>query len=74
LSRRKDLERYLRLKEQNPGYAGFRGVNTVTEQPRAVLESVVCSVCQRKRNVASNIIPADRSTFVCRSCQEAAPV
>ena len=70
MSRRKDLERYLRLKEQNPGYAGFRGVSTVAEQPEAVLETIVCSVCQRKRNVASETLPEDRSTFVCRSCQE----
>ena len=70
MSRRKDLERYLRLKEQNPGYAGFRGVSTATERPAADLVSIVCSVCQRKRNVASDTLPEDRSTFVCRSCQD----
>ena len=71
MSRRKDLERYLRLKQRNPDYVGFRGVGTVTQQPPPPLESVVCSVCQRKRNVASDTLPEDRSSFVCLSCLEA---
>ena len=70
MSRRKDLERYLRLKQQNPDYAGFRGgVTTVGPAPQPELESVVCSVCHRKRNVLRDTLPEDRSGFVCRSCQ-----
>ena len=70
MSRRKDLERFLRLKQENPGYQGFRGGNTVTEKPPPVLESVTCSVCGRKRNVAKDSLPEDRANFVCLNCQE----
>jgi hypothetical protein len=69
LSRRKDLERFLRLKQDNPSYQGFRGWDTVTEQQPLALESVVCSVCGRKRNVANDTIPEDPDNFVCMSCQ-----
>ncbi len=70
MSRRKDLERYLRLKEQNPGYPGFRGAAAVPAAPPLPdLESVICSQCGRKRNVPVDTLPADRSGFVCRSCQ-----
>ena len=69
MSRRKDLERFLRLKLDNPDYQGFRGGNTVTEKPALALESVVCSVCGRKRNVASDTIPEDRDSFVCMTCE-----
>ena len=71
MSRRKDLERFRRLKEQNPNYAGFRGANAAPVEPQPILETVVCSVCARKRNVPSHTVPDDRSSFVCRSCQEA---
>ena len=70
MSRRKDQERYIRLKEQNPDYVGFRGANTTSARPAAALETVVCSVCQRRRNVPIDTIPADRNSFVCLSCQE----
>ena len=70
MSRRKDLERYRRLKQDNPDYLGFRGADTVTEMQAAALESVTCSVCGRKRNVTSDTIPADRESFVCLNCQE----
>ena len=69
MSRRKDLERYLRLKRDNPDYSGFRGANTLAERPAQALESVLCSVCGRKRNVTSDTIPADRDSFVCLNCQ-----
>jgi hypothetical protein len=71
LSRRKDQERFLRLKEQNPEYAGFRGVDTVTAKAAAALESVECSVCHRRRNVPVDGLPANRSDYVCLRCQEA---
>ena len=70
MSRRKDAERFTRLKEQNPGYVGFRGANTAPARPAANLETVVCSVCNRKRNVDRNSLPADRSEYVCLACQD----
>ncbi len=76
MSRRKDQERFQRLKAQNPDYVGFRGVDTAPPRPVEVLESVVCSVCNRRRNVAVSTLPEDRSAFVCLRCQdqeEAAP-
>jgi len=66
---RKDRERYLRLKTENPDYGGFRGRETVTVRTVPVTETVVCSVCNRRRNVAADTIPEDRSTFVCLRCQ-----
>lgn len=70
MSRRKDRERFLRLKEQNPNYAGFRGADTVAAAPSAPLEAVTCSVCRRKRNVPADTLPQDREAFVCLQCQE----
>ena len=70
MSRRKDYERLLRLREENPDYTGFRGAQTVTEKAPSQLETVVCSVCNRKRNVAADTIPANRDEFVCISCQD----
>ncbi len=70
MSRRKDMERYLRRKQQNADYVGFRGGTVAAPVPIA-LESVVCSVCQRKRNVEVDTLPEDRSTFVCMNCQVA---
>ncbi len=68
---RKDRERFLRLQEQNSDYVGFRGANTVTTRaPSPATETVVCSVCNRKRNVASDSIPEDVSTYVCLRCQD----
>ena len=70
MSRRKDLERFSRLKQQNPNYVGYRGADTGAAPPPQALESVVCSQCHRKRNVASEELPEDRSSFVCMSCQQ----
>lgn len=67
---RRDRERYLRLKNENPSYQGFRGLETVTTKAAPAMERVVCSVCARRRNVASDTLPEDRSTYVCLSCQE----
>ncbi|HIN05553.1 MAG TPA: hypothetical protein EYM65_04845 [Dehalococcoidia bacterium] len=72
MSRRKDMERFLSRKQQNQDYVGFRGAGIVAATPVPVaLESVVCSVCNRKRNVEIDSLPEDRSTFVCKTCQEA---
>jgi len=68
---RKDRERFQRLRESNPGYVGFRGSDTVIIRvPSPATETVVCSVCNRKRNVASDSLPEDVSTFVCLRCQD----
>lgn len=70
MSRRKDQERFERLKAQNSDYRGFRGPDTQTAKPADVLETVVCSNCNRKRNVPVTSLPDDRASFVCRVCQE----
>lgn len=70
---RKDRERFMRLKEANPDYQGFRGLATVTAAtppPQPATESVTCSVCNRRRNVTVDNLPEDRSAYVCLRCQE----
>jgi transposase len=70
---RKDRERFLRLKEANPDYQGFRGAETVvapSQPPPPATESVTCSVCNRRRNVTVDSLPEDRSAYVCLRCQE----
>ena len=69
---RKDRERFQRLRDDNPDYVGYRGLDTVTvtQASPPTTETVVCSVCNRKRNVASDSLPEDVSTFVCLRCQE----
>ena len=70
---RKDRERFMRLKESNPDYEGFRGAATVTapiRPPQPATESVTCSVCSRRRNVTVDSLPEDRATYVCLRCQE----
>ena len=68
---RKDRERFQRLRDSNPDYVGYRGKETVTVQaPLPETETVVCSVCNRKRNVDTDSLPEDISAFVCLRCQE----
>jgi transposase len=68
---RRDRERFLRIKAENPDYQGFRGAEAVAPPPPApVTESVTCSVCNRRRNVNVDSLPDDRSTYVCLRCQE----
>ena len=67
---RKDRERYQQLKRENPDYQGFRGTPAVTVKAPTVTDSVVCSVCNRRRNVSVESIPEDRSAFVCLRCRE----
>ena len=68
---RKDRERFQRMREGNPDYVGYRGILTVVDRgtPPAT-ETVVCSVCNRRRNVAVESLPDDVSTFVCLRCQD----
>ena len=70
MSRRKDQERFERLKARNSEYRGFRGPDTQTAKLEVVLETAVCSNCNRKRNVPVTSLPDDRASFVCRVCQE----
>ena len=68
---RKDRERFLQIQEANPDYVGFRGADTVVARAASpATETVVCSVCNRKRNVPSDTIPEDRDSYVCTRCQE----
>ena len=72
MSRRKDMDRFLSRKQQNQDYVGFRGAGIAAATPVPMaLESVACSGCNRKRNVDINTLPEDRSTFICKTCQEA---
>ena len=70
---RKDRERFQRLRESNPDYVGYRGSDTTavqaqSKEPETV--ALVCSVCNRRRNVASDSLPEDAGAFVCLRCQE----
>ena len=70
---RKDRERFLRLKEANPDYQGFRGTAAAAvapPPPQPATEPVTCSVCNRRRNVSVDSLPEDRSAYVCLRCQE----
>ena len=68
---RKDRERFQRLREANPNYVGYRGLDSPTmHSPSLETETVSCSVCQRKRNVAVTDLPEDIDAFVCMSCRE----
>jgi hypothetical protein len=73
MSRRKDRERFQRIKGQNPDYRGFRGATTevaAPPPPPPALESVTCSVCQRRRNVPVDTLPANRAEYVCLRCRD----
>ena len=73
---RKDRERFLRMKADDPDYQGFRGAATMTPAPpppAPATESVTCSVCNRRRNVNVDSLPEDRNTYVCLRCQDEQP-
>ena len=71
MSRRKDRERFLRLKQQNPGYAGFRGdAPAAVSAPAPELLSVLCTVCRRKRNVPVESLSGAGENYVCIRCQD----
>ena len=70
MSRRKDRERFLQLKQQNPGYLGFRGnAPAAVAAPVPELTSMLCTVCQRKRNVPVESVSGVDEDFVCIRCQ-----
>ena len=71
MSRRKDRERFLRLKQENPGYLGFRGdAQTAVTAPAPELISLVCTVCRRKRNVPVEAVSGAGEDYVCIRCQD----
>ena len=72
MSRRKDRERFLSQKAQDPNYQGFRGYDFVPPAPPAPPPSVAvtCSKCGRRRNVSSEVAQAVGDGYVCLSCQE----
>lgn len=71
MSRRKDRERFLQRKQENPGYLGFRGAAlAAAPAPAAELLSVVCTVCRRKRNVPVESVIGAGENFVCIRCQD----
>ena len=72
MSRRKDRERFLAQKAQDPSYQGFRGYDFVPPAPPAPPPSVAvtCSKCGRRRNVSSEVAQAEGDGYVCLSCQE----
>ena len=72
MSRRKDRDRYLAMKDLNPDYQGFRGYDLgPTPAENTQLEAVTCTVCGRRRNVAVEIAQEQGEKYVCLSCREA---
>lgn len=71
MGRRRDLERYEKMKRLNPDYKGFRGHQNEPDQPgKTPLESVTCRICGRKRNVAVGIALEQGSSYVCVRCSD----
>ena len=70
MSRRKDRDRYLALRHQNPDYKGFRGLGNGPSRVRNVpLVALNCSVCGKKRNVAAGIAEQQRESYICITCE-----
>jgi DNA-directed RNA polymerase subunit RPC12/RpoP len=73
LSRRKDRERFLAMKDSNPDYQGFRGyVQEPVVRESTPLQTVTCSVCGRRRNVSVDVATEQGENYVCLSCREEA--
>ena len=70
MSRRKNLERTLALKRQNPDYKGFRGYDQEPTRPGDTpLEAIKCTVCGRTRNVPVGVAEEQRDGYVCETCR-----
>ncbi|MCH8108528.1 MAG: hypothetical protein IIB15_00220, partial [Chloroflexi bacterium] len=64
MGRRRDMERYEKMKRLNPDYKGFRGHQNEPDQPgKTPLESATCRICGRKRNVVVGIALAQGSRY-----------
>ena len=71
MSRRKDRERFLAMKRENPDYVGFRNSDQDSIQTvDAPYQAVVCSRCGKKRNVAPEVAQEQGANYVCMSCLE----
>lgn len=71
MSRRKDRERFEAMKGLDPDYQGFRGhAGEPSNRGKAPLESLVCTVCGRKRNVPRGVALDSGEGFMCASCIE----
>ena len=70
MSRRKDIERYIALKAQNPGYGGFRGYNQAETGQSQSLQAMTCTVCGRRRNVPVDVAQEQTEGYICLSCRE----
>ena len=71
MSRRKDRERFLSLKSDDPDYRGFRGYHEEQYKgSNTTLRIAICSVCGRKRNVPVESTDNEENGYVCLSCRE----
>lgn len=71
MSRRKDRERFMAQRRQNPDYKGFRGyANDPSRGGATPLVAVNCSVCGKKRNVPVGIAEEQGEDYVCMTCQD----
>lgn len=71
MSRRKDRERFLANRRQNPDYKGFRGYdNDPSRAGNTPLVAINCSVCGKKRNVPVGIAEEQGDGYVCMMCQD----
>jgi len=59
------------MKRLSPEYLGFRGHNLEPDMPEQVsLQSVTCTVCERKRNVPLGVAVEQEGQYVCQNCRE----
>ena len=59
------------MRRLDPDYSGFRGRrNEPSTSGKTPLESVTCSVCGRKRNVARGVALEQGENYVCARCVE----
>jgi hypothetical protein len=59
------------MKGLNPDYQGFRGYEQEpTRTGNTPLETVTCSICGRRRNIAVGIALEQGDSYVCLSCRE----
>ena len=71
MSRRKDKERFLANRRQNPDYKGFRGyASDPARVGNTPLVPVTCTVCGKKRNVPVGIADEQGEGYVCMTCRD----
>ena len=69
MSRRKDRARLEAMQRLNPDYKGFRGHEQEPTR-KAPLETVVCTVCQRRRSIPIGTALQEGDQYVCLNCRE----